>query len=174
MSSTIYDQYHINTPNEKWNNLSLGYYADYKPFTTKDGEGFRCSLYVSGCPFNCPGCFNKKAQSFRFGKPVTDELINKIFDDLSKPYVRGLSLLGGEPFVNVSTILPIVQEFRIRFGDTKNIWCWTGYLYEDLVQAQSELLPYIDVLVDGPFVTALKDDSCQWRGSSNQRVLSLT
>ena len=64
MSKTIYNQYHINTPNEKWSSLSLGYYADYKPFTTKDGEGFRCSLYVSGCPFNCPGCFNKKAQSF--------------------------------------------------------------------------------------------------------------
>lgn len=146
-----------------------GYYADYKPFTIADGEGFRCSLYVSGCTFKCKGCWNKAAQSFRYGKPYTQELQDRILDDLAQPYVQGLSLLGGEPFENQDIVLNLVQAVRERFGDTKDIWCWTGNTLDEV--KDEPLLSYIDVLVDGQFILEQKDLSLQWRGSSNQRVL---
>lgn len=149
------------------------HYADYKPFTVADGEGFRCSLYVSGCTFKCKGCWNKLAQSFMFGKPYTDELQERILTDLAQPYVQGLSLLGGEPFQNQDIVLPLVKAVRERFGDTKDIWCWTGFTLEELQDMDEPLLEYIDVLVDGQYVDSLRDLSLQWRGSSNQRVHTL-
>lgn len=149
------------------------YYADYKPFTIADGEGFRCSLYVSGCTFKCSGCWNKSAQSFRYGKPYTLDLQRQILEDIAQPYVSGLSLLGGEPFQNQDITLPLVQEFRKRFGNTKTVWCWTGFTLEELQEKDEPLLDYIDVLVDGQYVNELRDTSLQWRGSTNQRVIHL-
>lgn len=148
--------------------MGKGYYADYKPFTVADGEGFRCALYVSGCTFKCKGCWNTAAQSFRFGKPYTEELQAQILDDLDKPWVRGLSLLGGEPYQNQEIVLPLVQAVRKRFGTSKDIWCWTGNTLEEV--QNDPLTEYIDVLIDGQYVEALRDTSLQWRGSSNQKV----
>lgn len=155
--------------------LSAGYIADYKPFNFVDGEGVRCSLYVSGCPFNCPGCYNKAAQSFRYGKPYTKELENQILADLAQPYVAGISLLGGEPFLNTNILIPLLLRIREIFGDTKNVWAWSGYTLEQLKAEtdKKELLDLCDVLVDGPFIESNFVRNLPYRGSTNQRIIDL-
>jgi anaerobic ribonucleoside-triphosphate reductase activating protein len=156
--------------------LSKGYVGDYKPFMFVDGEGVRCSLYVSGCLFACEGCFNRATWSFRYGTPYTAELEERILTDLAQPYVQGLTLLGGEPFLNTGVCLTLARRVRAEFGDTKDIWSWTGYTYEDLLLDTAdklELLGHLDVLVDGPFDEALKDLRLQFRGSSNQRIIDV-
>ena len=171
------------TPDPKtWTsaNLSQGRVADYKPFTMVDGEGVRCSLYVSGCPFACVGCFNEAAWSFKYGELFTEELGDRIATDLRHESVQGLSLLGGEPFLNTGTILPVVGALRAEHGRAKDIWCWTGYTFEELLAEtltgaadKAALLAELDVLVDGRFELANKDLSLAFRGSSNQRVIDV-
>ncbi|MDO5025265.1 MAG: anaerobic ribonucleoside-triphosphate reductase activating protein [Trueperella sp.] len=156
--------------------LSASYVADYKPFNFVDGEGVRCSLYVSGCPFKCPGCYNEAAQSFRYGKPYTPELVAQILADLAQPYVAGLSLVGGEPMLATPILLPLVRQVRAEFGDTKDIWVWSGYTFESLMVDTSdkqELLELCDVLVDGPFINRLYHHDLAFRGSRNQRIIDL-
>lgn len=155
--------------------LSAGYIADYKPFNFVDGEGVRCSLYVSGCPFSCPGCYNKAAQSFRYGQPYTKQLEAKILADLAQPYVAGISLLGGEPFLNTNILIPLVKKIRDQFGRTKDVWAWSGYTLEQLraEPEKAQLLQLCDVLVDGPFVQSLFVRNLPFRGSTNQRIIDL-
>ncbi len=154
--------------------VSHGYVADYKPFSFVDGEGVRCSLYVSGCLFKCDGCFNEDAWSFRCGRPYDEALQEQILADLAHESIQGLSLLGGEPFLNTQVALRLVSALRERFGRQKDVWCWTGYTFEELV-ADSEdkraLLAEIDVLVDGRYEHDLRDLTLPHRGSRNQRVL---
>lgn len=150
--------------------------ADYKPFNFVDGEGVRCSLYVSGCPFRCPGCYNKAAQSFRYGHPYTAELEDRIMADLAQSYVQGLTLVGGEPFLNTDVCLALARRLRHEFGSHKDVWAWSGYTFEQLLEDTAdkrELLGMIDVLVDGPFVRALYDSDLAFRGSSNQRIIDV-
>lgn len=153
---------------------SRGKIASYKPFNFVDGEGVRNSLYVSGCLFACEGCYNKVAQSFSYGEPYTNDLEARILADLEHDYVQGLTFLGGEPFLNTGTLLPLAKKVRERFGDRKDIWSWTGYTWEELqleTDDKKELLNLIDVLVDGRFDLAKKDLTLQFRGSSNQRII---
>lgn len=155
---------------------SLQYIADYKPFNMVDGEGVRCSLYVSGCLFNCPGCYNRVAQNFHYGKPYTQQLEDHIIQDLSQSYVQGLTLLGGEPFLNTQVCLKLVRRVRKEFGHKKDIWSWSGYTWEELMQESADklaLLNYLDILVDGRFLEAKKDLTLQFRGSSNQRIIDV-
>ena len=155
---------------------SKNYIADYKPFMFVDGEGVRCSIYVSGCLFACKGCFNRAIQNFNYGTPYTNELESKIIEDLSQSYVQGLTLLGGEPFLNTSVCLQLVKRVRKEFGQTKDIWAWSGYTYEELLKESDdklELLNLIDVLVDGRFELDKRDLMLQFRGSSNQRVIDV-
>lgn len=155
---------------------SLQYVADYKPFNMVDGEGVRCSLYVSGCLFNCPGCYNRVAQNFHYGKPYTQQLEDQIIQDLSHSYVQGLTLLGGEPFLNTQVCLKLVRRVRKEFGHKKDIWSWSGYTWEELMQESADklaLLNYLDILVDGRFLEAKKDLTLQFRGSSNQRIIDV-
>lgn len=150
--------------------------ADYKPFNFVDGEGVRCSLYVSGCLFACEGCFNQKIQSFRCGKPYSAELEAQILRDLAQPYVQGLTLLGGEPFLNTPVCLPLVEKVRSLFGTTKDIWSWSGYTFEELMQETPDklaLLDQLDVLVDGRFMQAQRDLTLAFRGSANQRLIDV-
>lgn len=166
-------------------NLSQKLVSDYKPFTMVDGEGFRCAIFVSGCIFNCKGCYNKTIQNFGVGTPYTKELEDKIFEDLSQPYVQGLTLLGGEPFLNTDVCLSLVRRFRETFGNTKDIWSWTGYTYEELIESiscntlnskkQEELLNSIDILVDGRFIEEELDTTgtLKFRGSWNQRIIDV-
>ncbi|QTE31185.1 anaerobic ribonucleoside-triphosphate reductase activating protein [Pengzhenrongella sicca] len=156
--------------------VSQGYVADYKPFEFVDGEGVRCSLYVSGCLFACEGCFNERTWNFRYGQPYTDELEQRVLADLAHESVQGLTLLGGEPFLNTQVCLRLARRVRAEFGAGKDIWCWSGYTFEQLLAEtpdKVELLGQLDVLVDGPFEIALRDLTLQFRGSSNQRVLDV-
>lgn len=155
---------------------SQSYIADYKPFMFVDGEGVRCSIYVSGCLFACKGCFNKAIQNFKYGSPYTKELEDQIIEDLSQDYVQGLTLLGGEPFLNTGVCLSLVKRVKEELGDTKDIWSWTGYTFEELLQESEdklELLSLVDVLVDGRFDLDKRDLSLQFRGSSNQRLIDV-
>jgi anaerobic ribonucleoside-triphosphate reductase activating protein len=156
--------------------LSRRRVADYKPFVMVDGEGVRCSLYVSGCPFACDGCFNEAAWSFRYGTPYDDALADRIATDLRHPAVQGLSLLGGEPMLNTQVCLDVVHRLRADHGRAKDVWCWTGYTLEELLTGspdKRELLGELDVLVDGRFELAQRDLSLAFRGSRNQRVLDV-
>lgn len=156
---------------------SLQYIADYKPFNFVDGEGVRCSLYVSGCLFNCPGCYNKAAQNFHYGQPYTQDLEDQIMADLAHDYVQGLTLLGGEPFLNTQVCLKLVHRLRQEFGHQKDVWAWSGYTWEELQKESAdklELLHNIDVLVDGRFILSKKDLTLQFRGSSNQRIIDVS
>ncbi|MFV0634188.1 anaerobic ribonucleoside-triphosphate reductase activating protein [Demequina sp.] len=165
------------TPNPKtWRSdkVSHGYVADYKPQSFVDGEGVRCSLYVSGCLFACDGCYNEAAWSFRYGQPFTQDLEDQIMVDLAHPAVQGLSLLGGEPFVNTQVCLRVAQRMRDEFGDTKDIWAWSGFRFEELaadVRDKRMLLELVDVLIDGPYDQDQRDLTLAFRGSANQRVL---
>lgn len=156
--------------------VSQRHVADYKPFTMVDGEGVRCSLYVSGCLFACEGCFNEAAWSFRYGTPYSRELEDQIVADLAQPYVQGLSLLGGEPFLNTEVCLSAVTRTRAEFGGERDIWSWSGYTFEQLLEEtddKRELLSQLDVLVDGPFLREQRNLSLRFRGSANQRVLDV-
>ncbi|EGQ7385299.1 anaerobic ribonucleoside-triphosphate reductase activating protein [Enterococcus faecalis] len=150
--------------------------ADYKAFNFVDGEGVRNSLYVSGCLFACEGCFNKAVQNFNYGTPFTESLMNQIIEDLSHDYVQGLTLLGGEPFLNTDICLSVVKRVRETFGSAKDIWSWSGYTFEELLLEtpdKLELLHSIDILVDGRFELAKRNLNLQFRGSSNQRIIDV-
>lgn len=156
--------------------LSQKKIADYKPFNFVDGEGVRNSLYVSGCLFACEGCFNKAVQNFNYGTPFTEELLQTIIEDLSHDYVQGLTLLGGEPFLNTEVCLTVVNKVRKIYGDKKDIWSWSGFTYEELLKEtpdKLELLDQIDILVDGRFELSKKNLMLQFRGSSNQRIIDV-
>lgn len=156
--------------------LSQDHVADYKPFVFVDGEGVRCSLYVSGCLFACEGCFNEAAWSFRYGQPYSPGLEDQILADLGHESVQGLSLLGGEPFLNTSVCLRVTRRLRAEHGRRKDVWAWSGYIFEQLLSGSDDkvaLLHELDVLVDGPFTLAERDLTLPFRGSRNQRVLDV-
>ena len=151
-------------------------YADYKPFQFVDGEGVRCSIYLSGCLFACKECFNESIQNFNAGNPYTMDLEDKIIEDLGNSYVQGLTLLGGEPFLNTQVAIQLAERVRKEFGNEKDIWVYSGYTYEQLLRSSEDkkkLLDLCDVLVDGPFMIFLKDLSLRFRGSSNQRIIDI-
>lgn len=155
--------------------LSKSRIADYKPFNFVDGEGVRCSLYVSGCLFHCEGCYNQATWNFNYGTEYSQELENRIMTDLAQPYVQGLTLLGGEPFLNTGILLPLIKRIRAELPD-KDIWSWTGYTWEEMLletEDKLEMLSLIDVLVDGRFELAKKNLNLQFRGSTNQRIIDV-
>lgn len=141
-----------------------------------NGIGFRVSLFVSGCSRNCPGCFNPEAQNPDFGKPFDDEAKQKIFNELEHEWCKGLSLLGGEPLSKLSDnrkqVIAFAKEVKEKFPD-KDQWIWSGYTLEEIQadDTMKDILKYVDVLVDGPFIEEQKDLSIPFRGSRNQRIL---
>lgn len=159
-------------------------YATIKWTDIANGEGVRISLFVSGCTRHCPECFNAAAWDFDYGQPFDSAVQNQILTALEADYIAGLSLLGGEPFEpsNQMGLLPFVREVKRRFPK-KSIWCYTGNTYDietgllkekdKNTEVTEELLSYIDILVDGEFVSDLKNIRLKFRGSSNQRVLDL-
>ena len=167
-----------NTPKpQEWKSeeLSQGRIIDYKAFNFVDGEGVRNSLYVSGCMFHCKGCYNAATWSFKAGIPYTKELEEQIMLDLAPPYVQGLTLLGGEPFLNTGILIPLVKRIRKELPE-KDIWSWTGYTWEELMLEtpdKLELLQLVDILVDGRFDITKKNLMLQFRGSSNQRIIDV-
>ncbi len=158
-------------------------YAAIKKTDIADGEGVRVSLFVSGCRNHCKGCFNKDTWDFAFGKPFTADTENEIIEALKPVYIAGLTVLGGEPFEqeNQAVLAPFLTRIKELFPQ-KNIWCYTGYVYErDILGVEgrkhtehtAEMLKNIDVLVDGPFIEEQKDLMLEFRGSRNQRILRL-
>jgi anaerobic ribonucleoside-triphosphate reductase activating protein len=157
-------------------------YATIKTHDIANGPGVRVSLFVSGCTHHCKGCFNPETWNFNYGEPYTPEVEEQIMEALSPWYIRGLSLLGGEPFEpqNQPALVELVKKVK-RLYPEKTIWCYSGYDYEKDILAgrlgdwdtTNELIRHIDVLVDGEFVEAKKDLSLRFRGSSNQRVIDV-
>ena len=151
-------------------------YASIVKADIANGEGFRVSLFVSGCARNCKGCFNKEAQDPAFGKIFDDKAKQKIFKELSEPWCKGISFLGGEPLSKLSdnrkVVIDLAKEIREKFPE-KDQWIWSGYTLEEIKADNSmkDILKYVDVLVDGPFIEEQKDLSIPFRGSRNQRIL---
>jgi len=156
------------------------HYAEIKTFDVANGPGVRTSLFVSGCTHRCKGCFNEVAWDFNYGQEFTDSTIDEIIESLAPAYVKGLTILGGEPFEhsNQQGLLPLLRKVREIYPDL-SIWCFTGYLFdEDILDRMckewpetSEMLSYIDVIVDGEFVEEKKDLMLKFKGSSNQRTI---
>jgi len=154
-------------------------FSGIKTHDIANGPGVRVSLFVSGCEHACPGCFNPEAWQFRYGEPYTPAAEAQLLEALRPEHIRGLTLLGGEPLHprNRLEVLGVVELIR-RELPQKDVWCYSGYVFEkELLPACEndpvlrQLLSRIDVLVEGRFVLARKDINLRFRGSSNQRVL---
>lgn len=147
-------------------------YANIKYNDVANGEGVRTTLFVSGCEKRCKGCQNPEAWSFDYGKPFTNETIFAIEKSLDKPWVKGVTLCGGEPLhpVNAEEIIMFAYYIKRRFHGDKDVWCYTGYSFEELPK---RWLENIDVLVDGEYIDTLKDPSLWFKGSTNQRIIDV-
>ena len=157
-------------------------YATIKKHDVANGPGVRVSLFVSGCTHHCPECFNAEAWDFQYGDLYTPETEEEILKALDHSYIRGISLLGGEPFedANRRTVTGLLQRMR-KLYPQKDVWCYTGYTYDtDLLgwirEGKEDVLPLlslIDVLVDGDFIAARKNLRIPFRGSENQRIIDV-
>ena len=162
-------------------------YATIKYNDIANGDGVRTSLFVSGCPHHCKGCFNEIAWDYNYGEEFTTEVSTKILQSIAPKYISGLSILGGEPLCdrNLYNVSKLIKACRERYNDKKDIWVYSGYTLEELEEKyNNDNNPFlrtcyniiknnIDVLVDGRFVEDLKDISLKFRGSSNQRIIDM-
>ena len=157
-------------------------YALIKNCDIANGPGVRVSLFVSGCTHHCKGCFNQIAWDFDYGQPFTQDTVDEILDMLSPNYIKGLTLLGGEPFEpqNQGALVDLLNQVKGKYPE-KSIWVFTGYLFDkDILGGRigqpdiiHEYLRNVDVLVDGPFIEEKKDLMLRFRGSSNQRLIDV-
>lgn len=155
-------------------------YADIKKCDVANGPGVRVSLFVSGCTHHCRECFNKETWDFGYGEPFTDGTADLISYYMKPDYIKGITLLGGEPMErqNQQGLLPLLRRLDAEYPD-KDIWCFTGYDFEkdilgrmvDEWEETREFMSYIDVLVDGEFIIEKKDLGLKFKGSSNQRTI---
>ena len=157
-------------------------YGNIKNFDVANGAGVRVTLFVSGCTNHCEHCFQPQTWDFDYGEPFTRETEDRLLDMLAVPYIRGLTVLGGEPFEpsNQRALLPFLRRVREAYP-AKDIWAFSGFTLEELLtdghrarcEATDEMLSLIDVLVDGRYVHALRNLSLKFRGSSNQRLIDM-
>ena len=156
-------------------------YATIKNCDIANGPGVRISLFVSGCTHHCKGCFNEVAWDFDYGEPFTQQTIRTILEMMKPGYIKGLTLLGGEPFEpeNQGPIVELLRQVKKAYPQ-KSIWAFSGYLYEKITShtlgdwaVTQEFLSYLDVLVDGPFVEEKKNLALRFRGSENQRLIDM-
>lgn len=156
-------------------------YGNIKYYATEDGVGCRTVLFVSGCRHHCKGCFQPQTWDFNYGEKFTDETKSEILNSLNNPYVNGLTLLGGEPFEpeNQKELVSFVKQVKEQYPN-KTIWAYSGCTFEELMtddiyhtEYTTELLSYIDVLVDGLFIKCKKNLMLPYRGSENQRVIDV-
>lgn len=157
-------------------------YATIKEKDIANGPGVRVSLFVSGCTHHCKGCFNEIAWDFDYGQPFTQETVDYILHLLKPAHIKGITLLGGEPFEpqNQPALVGLLRQIREHYPD-KSIWAFSGYLFDKDIQpgklgdpsVTAEFLSYLDVLVDGRFVEEKKDLTLRFRGSSNQRIIDV-
>ena len=155
-------------------------YADIKRIAVANGPGVRVSLFVSGCTHHCKECFNPETWDFGYGKLFDEKAEDEIIQYLKPDYIKGLTLLGGDPMekVNQQALIPLLEKVKKEYPD-KSIWCYTGYDFENDIkenmlencEVTKKFMSYIDVLVDGEFKLELKDLNLVFRGSSNQRII---
>lgn len=148
-------------------------YNKIRKMDIADGPGVRVSIFMQGCSFNCKNCFNPETHDFAGGKEFTEETINRVLELCDKDYVKGLSILGGEPMhpKNIQGTTELAKCFKEKFPE-KNLWVWSGFTFDKDLK-DKEALKYIDVLVDGQYVDELHNPRLEWRGSSNQRVIDV-
>lgn len=153
-------------------------YNKIRKMDISDGEGIRVSLFVQGCEFHCKGCFNPNTWDFEGGKEFTTETLNTLLDLCDNEIIQGLSILGGEPMhpANRETVIDIMRAFKFRFPN-KNIWMWTGYTLEKLLEEDKDniqtMMIYLDYLVDGQFQLEKRNLKLKWAGSENQRWIDI-
>lgn len=158
-------------------------YINYKLYDVANGPGVRVTIFVAGCPHNpkCPNCFNPETWSFESGKPFTEEIIELLIEEAKKDHIAGITLLGGEPMAlkNQEGLLPYVKRFKEECPE-KTVWSYTGYDYEkDILkmykdnEITQQLIPMIDILVDGKFVEDLKNPRLAFKGSENQKIIDI-
>lgn len=158
-------------------------YAQLRTHDVANGPGVRVSLFVSGCTHRCPGCFNSEAWDFGYGAPFDESVADSIIKALEPSYVKGFSLLGGEPFepCNQAVLAPLLERIKREYPQ-KTVWCYTGYsLDADILphrlgdkDVTDRMISNIDVLVDGRFILEQKDLSLRFRGSANQRIIDVS
>ena len=156
-------------------------YATIKSRDIANGPGVRVSLFVSGCTHRCPGCFNEVAWDFDYGQPFNQGVIDLILSMLRPSHIKGLTILGGEPFDprNQGPIVELLRQVKEKYPE-KSVWAFSGYLFDHICSGRlgdwavtKEYLSYLDVLVDGPFIEAQKNLSLRFRGSENQRLIDV-
>ena len=151
-------------------------YHNIKTDDMLNGDGLRVTCWVSGCNMGCFNCYNPQTWDFNSGIPFTDDTMQEILYDLSKPYIKGLTLSGGHPLDphNAPKVLEIAKRVKMVFPN-KDIWIYSGYVWEDIIKDETlrEILKYTDVLVDGAYIDELRDISLPFRGSSNQRIIDV-
>ncbi len=138
--------------------------------TMADGPGLRTSIYCAGCAHHCPGCHNPQSWDFAGGREMS---VQELLDVIRSDEFSNVTFSGGDPLYQVEAFTELAR--RIKADTGKTIWCYTGFTYEEIASdaRMSRILPYLDVLVDGPFVEALRDPELHFRGSSNQRIIHL-
>ena len=138
--------------------------------TMADGPGLRTSIYCAGCAHHCPGCHNPQSWDFTGGQEMT---VQQLLDIVKDDEFANVTFSGGDPFYQVEAFTELARRIKEETG--KTIWCYTGFRYEEILADDrlSQMLPYLDVLVDGPFVAELRDTDLPFRGSSNQCIIHL-
>ena len=156
-------------------------YSEIKYYDIANGTGVRTTLFVSGCRNHCKGCFQPDTWDFQNGKPFTKETEEEILSSMDSEYISGLTLLGGDPFEeeNQEGLIGFMRRFKSECPG-KDVWAFTGYLLEDLLEGgrkhtaiTDELLSYVEIQVDGPFVLEKKNIMLKFRGSENQRLIDM-
>ena len=144
--------------------------------SVSNGSGVRAVLWISGCGIHCRNCHNQQTWDFDSGIPFTEETMQELLYDLSKPYIKGCTLSGGHPLdpLNAPEVLKIVKRVKMVFPN-KDIWIYSGYEWENIIKDETlrEIMKYTDILVDGPYIDELRDVSLAFRGSSNQRIIDV-
>lgn len=147
-------------------------YHKIEKTSVANGEGIRVVLWVSGCSLHCRGCHNPETWNVNSGKLFDESVKQELFEALDKPYIKGITFSGGHPLENenISEVYNLCKEIKEKYP-TKDIWLYTGYIFEDITSYL--ILKYIDVVVDGKYIEEEKDITLKWRGSRNQRVISV-
>ncbi len=138
-----------------------------------NGPGVRVSVFMQGCEFHCKNCFNPETWSFEGGKDFTQGTIDEVLDLCNQDYIKGLSILGGEPMhpKNIEGTTKLAKAFKEKYPN-KNLWMWSGFQFDKDLK-DKEVMKYVDVLVDGRYVDELHNPTLKWKGSSNQRVIDV-
>ena len=148
-------------------------YNKIRKMDISDGPGVRVSIFMQGCAFNCEKCFNPETHDFTKGEEFTDETIDKVLKLCEPDHIDGLSILGGEPMhpKNIEGTTKLAKAFKEKYPQ-KSLWAWSGFLFDEGLK-DKDVMNYVDVLVDGQYVDALRNPTLEWRGSANQRVIDV-